>query len=66
MTVEKINNSILIYRQELLNHNLYSNIKTIDDLRNFVQFHVFAVWDFMSLLKSLQKKINLYINSLAT
>ena len=54
MTVEKINNSILDYRKELLNHSLYSKIKTIDDLRNFVQTHVFAVWDFMSLLKSLQ------------
>ena len=54
MTVEKINNSILDYRKELLNHSLYSKIKTIDDLRNFVQTHIFAVWDFMSLLKSLQ------------
>ena len=57
MTVEKINNSILNYRRELLDHNLYSNIKTIDDLRDFVQIHVFAVWDFMSLLKSLQRKL---------
>ena len=57
MTVEKINNSILHYREELLNHNLYSNIKTIQDLRTFVQIHVFAVWDFMSLLKSLQRKL---------
>jgi len=57
MTVEKINNSILDYRKELLNHSLYSKIKTIDDLRNFVQTHVFAVWDFMSLLKSLQLKL---------
>ena len=57
MTVEKINNSILNHRKELLNHNLYSNIKTIDDLRDFVQIHVFAVWDFMSLLKSLQTKL---------
>ena len=57
MTVEKINNSILDYRKELLNHSLYSKIKTIDDLRNFVQIHVFAVWDFMSLLKSLQLQL---------
>lgn len=57
MTVEKINNSILDYRKELLNHSLYSKIKTIDDLRNFVQTHVFAVWDFMSLLKSLQLQL---------
>ena len=48
MTVEKINNSILNHRKELLNHSLYSKIKTIDDLRDFVQIHVFAVWDFMS------------------
>ena len=57
MTVEKINNSILDYRKELLNHSLYSKIKTIDDLRNFVQIHIFAVWDFMSLLKSLQSQL---------
>ena len=54
MTVKKINNSILNHRKELLNHSLYSNIKTIDDLRDFVEIHIFAVWDFMSLLKSLQ------------
>ena len=57
MTVEKINNSILNYRRELLDHNLYSNIKTIDDLRDFVQIHVFAVWDFMSLIKALQRNL---------
>ena len=61
MTVEKINNSILNHRKELLNHNLYSNIKTIDDLRDFVQIHVFAVWDFMSLLKSLQTKLTCFL-----
>ena len=57
MTVEKINNSISNHRKELLNHSLYSNIKTIDDLRDFVEIHIFAVWDFMSLLKSLQTKL---------
>ena len=57
MTVEKINNSIINYRKELLNHSLYSKIKDIEDLRNFTKIHVFAVWDFMSLLKSLQKKL---------
>ena len=57
MTVERINNSIFNYRKELLNHSLYSKIKDIEDLRNFTKIHVFAVWDFMSLLKSLQKKL---------
>ena len=57
MTVERINNSIFNYRKELLNHSLYSKIKDIEDLRNFTKIHVFAVWDFMSLLKSLQKEL---------
>jgi hypothetical protein len=41
----------------LENHNLYSKIATVQHLRIFMQWHVFAVWDFMSLLKSLQKHI---------
>lgn len=44
-------------RQQLLNHDLYKYIESPDDLRIFMQHHVFAVWDFMSLLKSLQQKL---------
>lgn len=43
-------------RQKLLNHDLYKYIETPDDLRIFTQHHVFAVWDFMSLVKTLQQK----------
>ena len=52
--IQDIKNSILPYRQQLLNHPLYPSLKTPDDLRNFMEQHVFAVWDFMSLLKALQ------------
>ncbi|SFW25300.1 Protein of unknown function [Sinomicrobium oceani] len=44
-------------RDQLLRHSLYNNINQPDDLRLFLEYHVFAVWDFMSLLKALQQKL---------
>ena len=55
--IEKINQSIEPLRQEIINHKVYSNILTLDDLKIFMQFHIYAVWDFMSLLKSLQNNL---------
>lgn len=52
--IEKIKKAIEPLRQEIINHKVYSAIKDIDDLKVFMQFHVYAVWDFMSLLKTLQ------------
>ena len=38
----------------LINHPINSFINEYDDLSRFMQFHSFAVWDFMSLVKKLQ------------
>ena len=57
MNIETINNSIQSQKEQLLNHSLYNKIQKIDDLHCFLESHVFAVWDFMSLLKALQAKL---------
>lgn len=52
--IADIQESLVPLRKEIVEHKVYNVINSIEDLRVFMRFHVYAVWDFMSLLKSLQ------------
>jgi hypothetical protein len=56
-SIEAIEQRVSSLRDRLARHPLYAAIRTIAHLRTFMESHVFAVWDFMSLLKSLQRAL---------
>ena len=57
MQVANTESSIEHLMQELTNHTLYEGLKNLEDIKTFTEYHVFAVWDFMSLLKALQNSL---------
>jgi pyrroloquinoline quinone (PQQ) biosynthesis protein C len=56
-SIEAIETRIAPLRARLTAHPLYAAIRTPQHLRIFMESHVFAVWDFMSLLKALQSRL---------
>lgn len=43
--------------QELSSHEAYQALNSVTSVRTFMEYHIYAVWDFMSLLKSLQQRL---------
>lgn len=55
--LKNIRERIEPFRQAVIQHPVFAELKDMHDVRIFMQHHVFAVWDFMSLLKSLQVEL---------
>ena len=56
-SIDGIEARIAPLRERLTRHPLYEAIQTPEHLRLFMESHVFAVWDFMALLKALQREL---------
>lgn len=55
--LERIAAEITPLKRQLSHHKLYEKLSSIDDIKTFMESHVYAVWDFMSLLKALQANL---------
>ena len=61
--LEEIDHYILLVRKiestrtDLLNHPIYKQLGDLTSLRIFMESHIFAIWDFMSLIKTLQRRV---------
>lgn len=55
--IQQIQKAVAPLHDEIRNHPLYRALRSADQVRVFLEHHVYAVWDFMSLLKSLQVEL---------
>jgi hypothetical protein len=55
--IEALKTFIGPVRDRLIGHPIYRSIQDPDALRIFMEHHIYAVWDFMSLLKALQQSL---------
>ncbi len=46
--------------RRLIEHPLYTKLDKIENIRTFMEYHSFAVYDFMVLLKSMQRQMTMY------
>jgi len=55
--IEQLETAVAEARRRVTTHPIYGSLKTHEAIVTFMEHHVFAVWDFMSLLKSLQRNL---------
>lgn len=52
-----MNADLKSWQEKLLTHPLYTELNTVKNVQVFMSHHIFAVWDFMCLLKAIQRII---------
>ena len=57
--IERLKAAVEPARQRVVGHQLYHALGSLPAVATFMEHHVFAVWDFMSLLKTLQRQPDL-------
>jgi hypothetical protein len=56
-SIERLKAVVEPVRLEVVGHPLYHQLNTMHAVVTFMEHHAFAVWDFMSLLKTLQRSL---------
>jgi hypothetical protein len=55
MNSKTLKDSLTPLYHQLQTHPMYARLVSLDDLQRFMEHHIVAVWDFMFLLKALQR-----------
>src|SRR3990167_4972906 len=56
-SIEQLTERLSPLTAEIVSHPLYSHLSSLAHLQLFMEQHVFAVWDFMCLLKELHSRL---------
>lgn len=52
-----VNEQLAPLIEKIKNHSIYTAMDSLGNLRIFMEHHVFAVWDFVCLLKELYSRL---------